>query len=223
MFYIGKNGLVLLILIFLLLPGGENMEAKAAHEMGLGIDVVVEPALKPLFCHQPNIYCRNGCVYVVGEVENTGACSLSWVEVEVEFYGAQEQVLDRQIAYIKHLNSGEKKPYRLLAFEPEPITGVKIRLGEGLTVPEQVLPLVVENLAVSAGPGNFLQLTGQIVNNGSEVIDFVKLTVSFITGTGEIVDSTSFFLSNIPAGGGKGFSFYSQVEAGWTEVSINFD
>jgi hypothetical protein len=194
-------------------------------QVAANCSVVISPTLNAtdLSLDEPAIYYRNGAMYVVGVVGNTGREAVSMARVEIDFVHTDKGLLNQAVQYFTHLNPGEKKPYRLMVIEEEAVAAIHIRAVDGSAALAHVSPLQVENLLVEEGDGGFIRVAVEVLNRGDADLELAKILLSFIDGGGLLLDSSTYFIKYIAAGAREELSFYCRVAEGWETVRVNFD
>ncbi len=151
--------------------------------------------------------------YIVGEVLNTGDMAIRFIFVTATLKDGTGWVVDvvEGVGQSNYLPPGEKAPFRIIEDDPNRIPQVEsYTLAVTFqTAPEIVLTksLVVSNTTSTISRTGFLEVVGEVRNDGPMESRFTEVIGTFYDSEGFVVFVTSRFTSpsTIPPGESRGF------------------
>ena len=157
--------------------------------------------------------------YLIGEVENTGSAPVRFVKVSAIFYKADGTVdsTDFTYTYRDVIPPGERSPFAVTYDnEDGAISTWKLTVTGDRTSTPVPSGLRIQGDNAAIGSFGYYEIAGEVVNDGDETAEFVKVIASLYDATGKIVGADFTFTSpsDIPAGESAGFTVSYNTDYG---------
>lgn len=152
----------------------------------------VQAASEVTIISHSSFYTSNDTLYIIGEVENTGDVATEFTKVNATLYDADDQVIDTKVGYatLDILLPGRKSPFYIMMFEDDGSLDVD---DYSLTISwddyeegkEEGLEIISSDDHIDAL--DFLHVTGEVKNIGSETATEVIVCATFYDSEGTVV------------------------------------
>jgi uncharacterized protein YxeA len=176
--------------------------------------------LLPHAAASPNAVIQNdssyvdsaGYFHVVGEVLNTGDVWLEYVEITGTLKNATGQIVDVTFTFTTahYLPPSQRGPFDLLEADIGKSAKIAtytlaLQFQEASTPPQN--NLVVENVSTSTDSLGYVNIVGEVKNNGPQVSNYTEVIATFYNSTGKVthVDFTFTSPEAVPPGQAYGF------------------
>lgn len=153
-----------------------------------------------------------GYYHVVGEILNTGDTSLTFIKISGVFKDFGGQVVDTELtyAYTNYLPAGQKAPFDLFISDTGKsahVASYSLALQYDSATQTVPIQLTIQGSTSSTDSLGYLEVVGQVHNNGQTVSNFTKVVGTFYDQAGKViaVEFTYTSPSDIPAGQAYGF------------------
>jgi len=156
-----------------------------------------------------NLFQTGPSSHLVGRVKNRSGTGAELILITWEVGTRDKKIAASAGVYIRGLNPGESKPFKLmLPYRPD-ITRSQVRITPGFkSKPQPVRLVAVTELYADRGQA-YLSLLGHVTNKGGEREDLVKVVVEFLDKDGKLLDVDWAFLNYLDPGASQSFTVYT--------------
>jgi hypothetical protein len=153
-----------------------------------------------------------GYYYIVGEVLNTGDVALRFIFITATLKDASGVVLDsiQGVAESQFLPTNGKAPFRIIESDSNKASRVAsytLALTFSPVTEPLTVDLVVQNVGSSTNSLGWLEVVGEVHNNGQSESRYTQVIATFYDSQGRVVyvDSTYTTPEHIPSGATNSF------------------
>lgn len=148
-----------------------------------------------------------GSYWIVGEAQNNSTQPVRSVNIIATFYNDAGEVVGTKTTYtdLDILLPAQKGPFKILADDNPQAARYELQLeARPSAPPETHLQILSAN---DRADDSYLHIAGEVANQGSAPVEFVKIVATIYDDQGRVVDvdSTYSSLDTIPAGGKSPF------------------
>lgn len=201
----------------------DTVQAVPAEETELGDrcdwapGALPEPVLLPaegedsgsFFCQELSTFQSGPAWYLVGRIHNKADLAAELTLITWEVGNDDQEVVAAAQVYVRFLNPGESKPFKLMLPYRADITRYRVRLTPGFKArPRPVQFTATAEPYGDRGPA-YISLLGQLTSTGPERLDFVKVLVEFLDESGQLLDVDWAFLNYLDPGETQSFTVYT--------------
>ena len=141
---------------------------------------------------------------VAAEVTNTGDTRLSYVEVEAVFKNDAGDVLDSSMTNVVGLESGQTWQAYVSFLGDGSVADAEISVADTtageLSSPPEGVELVEDSIESPEDEFSSPKVVGRAKNGGNRSVDYLQAAVSFVGEDGNLLNSGSANISDLPAG-----------------------
>jgi hypothetical protein len=140
-----------------------------------------------------------GTFHVVGEVENTGIQSVAFVSVTGTFYDSNNTIIvtESSFASLEILPPGVKSPFEVIVTDQnqaEKVHNYSLAVTESsVTTKNLTLTLIILSNSSHISPSGFLNIVGEVKNNGSSESTTTRVAATCYDENGKVVAIKSGF------------------------------
>jgi hypothetical protein len=140
-----------------------------------------------------------GTFHVVGEVENTGIQSVAFVSVTGTFYDSNNTIIvtESSFATLEILPPGVKSPFEVIITDQnqaEKVHNYSLAVTESsVTTKNLTLTLIILSNSSHISPSGFLNIVGEVKNNGSSESTTTRVAATCYDENGKVVAIKSGF------------------------------
>lgn len=155
------------------------------------------------------LFCSGPAWYLVGRLKNTGQHGAELTLVTWEVGGEDKEVLASAGGYVRFLNPGEIKPFKLMVPLRTDVTWCRLQVTPGFKAKLRPVELQGSAETYADRGAAYISLLGQVSNHGSERQDFIKVMVEFLDECGRLLDVDWAFLNYLDPGQSQSFTVYT--------------
>ena len=148
-----------------------------------------------------------GDYHIVGEVQNTGSNTVSFVQITATYYNSNNQVVDTQFTYasLSYMQPNAKSPFDIIettsTLVPE-ISTYKLQVSSTISGSIQQGLEITSNSSYTDDIGD-LHIVGQIQNTGSATSSDTEIFATCYDSSGTVVDTGIAFANPDPVPSGS--------------------
>jgi hypothetical protein len=125
--------------------------------------------------------------FIVGEVENATAKTVYMVIITARLYDASGDLVTtlQGASALNRIDPGQRSPFLVVGYASKPIVRADLTLSYSSTSVRRYTPLMIVSKEIQETPGG-VRVVGQVRNNQPELVNEVRVVVTFYLPDGTI-------------------------------------
>ncbi|HKM40149.1 MAG TPA: FxLYD domain-containing protein [bacterium] len=161
-----------------------------------------------------HVFSSGPALYLLGRIRNTTDLASELILVSWETLNKGNEPGASADVYLKRLNPGESKPFKLMLPLGLARFPSQVRVRPGFKAKEQLIHLQATVRPYADRGQAYVSLLGEVTNHGGDSYDFIKVIVEFLDREGKLLDIDWAFLNYLGPGESDSFTVYtSQLKA----------